>query len=139
MPDNEVLATGTVIARETTPGSGTYTTIPGVFNITAPQRTREETVVNDLADTEVRVKMGIRDNGEITIQYNLLAGNAPQAALKTSFDAGDLLKYRITYPGTLGTDTFEAYVKALTRDPVAINGRLTRTAVLRISGAVTEA
>jgi hypothetical protein len=141
---NEHITIGTRVKRGNGATPEVFTAIPGVFNITPPSSVRSKIDVTDLSDSDRRFKLGIRDNGEITLQYNWQDGDAQQDGLYSDYLAATLRNFQITYPDASGTpdaggtDAFAAYVMSVTREPVEIDGRLTRTAVLAISGPITE-
>jgi hypothetical protein len=81
-------------------------------------------------------KPTFKNGGEYTFKFNWTT-DAQQLALKTAYDASDLLYFQITYPNSK-THTFTGYVSNIgTAAPM--NGALQRSITLRVSGAITEA
>jgi hypothetical protein len=81
-------------------------------------------------------KPTFKDGGEVTFDFNWTS-DAQQTALKTAYDASDLLYFQITYPNSK-SHTFTAYVSKIgTTAPM--NGPLKKSMTLRITGAITEA
>jgi hypothetical protein len=141
--DPEVLTNLTVLKRGNGATPEVFTAVPGVFNITAPKPTRPKIPLTDLLDTAVRHKLGIRDNGDVQIQYHWMPTDATQQGLENDDAAGTLRNFQLSYPdennvaGAGGTDAFAAYV-VVGREPYAVNGVQSRMATISISGPITE-
>ena len=76
------------------------------------------------------------DSGEISIEMNLLPGNAAQASLLADFNGQVLSSYVIELPSTAGHWSFSAYVTSddFDLDPTK---QATKSVKFKITGAVT--
>lgn len=141
---NEIGANQSLIKRGNGASPEVFTAVTGVFNIDPPKPKRAEIDVSDLTDTARRKKLGMVDNGSLSIQMNWIDGDAQQDGLVTDYAAGTLRNFQLTYPSAAGTpsaggtDSFAAFVMSVDRGPVALDGKQTRTATLLISGAIVE-
>jgi hypothetical protein len=93
--------------------------------------------VTNFASTAKEFKLGLVDEGGFSFEMNQVNADAGQAALRTSRDAGTLKTYILTLPNA-ETATFTAYAKGIPTAG-AVDGVLTSSVALRISGAVVWA
>jgi len=102
MSDNAISAQGTLVARRPF-GSGTFTTIGELRDITVPPIMRNPIEMTAHNDTEETFVMGIRRKGELSFQIGFvpsLATHNDSAGLIQSIKNGDRDTWRITYPDT---------------------------------------
>lgn len=105
---------GTLFKRETTPGSGTYTTIAQVINITPPKKTRKTAEVYIHDQTAPVIKTGAYEAMECTIELAFDMDSVAHQAFETAIDAKTSLKYQILFTNTGATTlTFDAIIKSL--------------------------
>ena len=120
------------------PDGVTYTTVAEVSKI---QNTGSKA---DLADvTNMDSPSAFReflatlvDSGEISLDTNLIPGNATQQILETDFNNQTLGYYKIVLPASLGNATFRAYVSSKDFD-LPIDKQGTRSLKLKVTGAIT--
>lgn len=138
MPASSAQVTnGTVIKRGDGASPEVFTSIPEVFNIEPPADEATEIDVTHLTSTAMEFKFGLSDNGAVTCEMNYVHNDATQEALRTDKTNKTLRNFQIVYPDSVETHAFAAYVTQFRINGVPVNERLTATAVLRISGAVT--
>jgi len=127
-----------------TAGSGTatpvtYTEISEVISFTPPEASASEIDTTHLASTAKEYLLGLTDNGEISMEMNYVEDDNGQQAMITSNINSTKKGYKITLPNTT-VFSFEAYCKGISAIPKAgVDSKLTRSARLRVTGAVTEA
>lgn len=132
---------GLTIARSPNPPASpeVYSTIPEVSNISGPGGQANEIDVTDLSSTAKEFRMGLQDEGSITLDINYIPQNAVHAALRTDRANQTLSSYRITFTDSpMTTWTFTAYVLGFE----VSNGvdDVTKASItLRVSGSITEA
>jgi predicted secreted protein len=139
---NAIFGKGTLLQVETSPGSGTYTTIAEVKSISGPTGESDEIDVTNhdsVGDYREFVR-GLIDAGEITTSVNWQPDIAIHQQLHSDQAAGTKRNWRInwnqmTVPWGL---SFEAFVKTLGfENPV--DNVLAGNATLRVTGATTLA
>lgn len=117
----------------------TWTAIGDIKSVDPAGASVPDIDVSDLDSVAVESIPGLVDNGEVTLGLNYVIGNPGQTALESSFNGTIVKPFKIT---TLdpATYSFNAYVKKYPNIPKAdVNGVLTGSITLRISGAVTRA
>jgi predicted secreted protein len=78
---------------------------------------------------------GLRDGGNVEVQYRFVGGEAGQAALQAAHNDGQVRKYRITFPEAVGKrGSLAALVTASGTSEAPVEGVLNGTATLKISG-----
>ena len=80
---------------------------------------------------------GFKDSGEVTLSGYYDKADAGQQELIAGYGNGEVKVVAITFPGTAGVATFNAYVKSFTLGAADVDGIVGFGAILRISGAVT--
>jgi len=89
-----------------------------------------------LRSTRKEFKIGLADEGSLSLTLNFVPDDAGQQALLASRNAQTEKGYRITYSdGTI--DTFDGYCKSFGSSG-AVDGKDVATANVRINGAVTR-
>jgi hypothetical protein len=135
------MSDGTLIQRETTPGGGTYTTIPQATNITPPKWVRKTADVYIHDQNAPVVKTGAYEAMEVSFQLAWDPGNsAYHQVLFSDADAKTERSYQIVFPDT-GTAQFRfnAIVSAIEPGEASAEGTepLTLTVTLKLSAAPT--
>jgi hypothetical protein len=100
MSENAISAQGTLIARQPL-GSGPFTTIGELRDITGPALMRNPIEVTAHNDVEEHFVVGIRRKGELTFQIGFLptlASHDSQTGLIQAWQDGSRDVYRVTYP-----------------------------------------
>lgn len=82
-------------------------------------------------------KIGLRDQGTVTLTMNLVAGNASQQALEDD-DGSTARYYKIIFRDAVNGRAFKAAVKQFKVDTIALDAPLRATATMRVTGAVTR-
>lgn len=102
-----------VIARETTIGSATFTTLAEVVDFDGPNFAMETADVTPLGSTTYKTKLpvGKVDIGEATLTINYDPADATHQAFLTDLTGKTLANYRITWGDAGSSETeFNAYV-----------------------------
>jgi len=106
---------GTLFQRETTPGSGTFTTIAQVMNIKPPTRTRKkaEVFIHDQTTGPV-VKYGNEEAMTTEIELAFDNGSVAHQQFYTDYAAKSALNYKIVYPDSgARADTLTATIESI--------------------------
>ena len=117
----------------------TYTAIPEITNIAGPGGQANEIDVTDLNSTAKEFRMGLQDEGSITLDILYIPGNAAHAALRTARAGQTLTGFQITFtdsPQTLWQ--FNGFVLGFEISN-AVDDVTKASVTIRVSGAVTEA
>lgn len=139
---NSILTDGTVIQRGDGGSPEAFSTIPGVFSIDPPNEELPEIDVSDLESTAAEFKVGLIDNGVVTIRGTYVPSDTQQDGLMTDRSNKTLRNFRILLTSASSpeeTVSFSAYVKQFRIAEIGLGARHEFTAALRISGAVTRA
>lgn len=133
-------AFGTQFLRDST-GSGTFTPIANVTDISGPARSREsiEVTAHDSPDKYREFIKGLKDGGEVEITLNYNPANATHTALDADFEEDDLRDYQvILLPGDPDEHTwdFSGLITDLSEE-YPTEGQMERTATFKISGKPT--
>ena len=116
-----------------------FTTISEVNTIDGPGGQANEIDVTDLSSTGKEFKLGLQDEGDITLDINYIPGNTQHALLRTRRASGAIGNFRITFTDSPATTwTFAALVKGFSVSN-AVDGVTTASVTLRVSGSITEA
>lgn len=144
MSSNAVYAQGTIIARETTPGSGIYTTIAEAKSITGPAVDRDEIeVTHQQSPAKHReVIAGLRDSGEISFDVNYNPNDATHDAVTGLLSrqiSGVIENYKLTFPSSPPKSFIcPCFVKSC--EPTSpVDGVLNMAVALRVASAPTLA
>lgn len=97
----------------------------------------KEIDVTNHDSTAVEIRLGLADNGSISMEFDGDADDAGQAALQIARDDTAIRTFKYVLPGSVtdGTATFNGFVKKFDMS-APINDKYKRTLDLRISGAV---
>ena len=130
---------GVTIGRGDAASPEVYTTIPEVVNIQGPGGQANEIDVTDLNSTAKEFRMGLQDEGSITMDILYIPGNAVHAGLRSDRAAQTLRNFRITFTDSPQTTwTFGAFVLGFEISN-AVDDVTKASVTLRVSGSVTEA
>ncbi len=118
--------------------SSTPTTIVQATSITAPQMANPLVDTTDLSSTW-RTSIGtIPDGGEVTMAINYDASSATHAQLTTSFVAGTVETWLITFPDAqTATVGFTGHITAFNWSEATVENLVSATVTIKVSGAVT--
>lgn len=134
-----VLAKGTQLQVEDSPGAGTYTTIAEVRSIQGPDNEAAEVDVTNM-DSGAYLEFigGLIDPGSLQFPLNWFY-HAKHSQLLTDQQAGTTRSYRLRFPqfSPVQRRTFNGFVKSVgfNADP---KDTLQANVVIRITGAITD-
>ena len=131
---------GTTVGYETTPASGTYTTVGEVIEFSAPQSSMDTVDATDFSHTDGhrRFIAGLIDAGEITVRFNFDPALAVYGAIDTIYKGRGMRKWRFAYAGSTVNTVVDAFVTGLGRE-VPMDDKMTMEITLKVSGVMTEA
>ena len=113
--------------------------IPEISNIQGPGGQANEIDVTDLNSTAKEFRMGLQDEGSITLDIMYIPANAAHAALRAARAAQALTTFRLTFTDSpLTTWTFIAFVLGFEISN-SVDDVTKASVTLRVSGAVVEA
>jgi hypothetical protein len=116
----------------------TFTTIPEISNISGPGGQANEIDVTDLSSTAKEFRMGLQDEGSITIDMNYIPANAVHAAMRTARANQTLTTFRIKFTDSPNTVwTFTAFVLGFEVSN-SVDDVTKASMTLRVSGSITE-
>jgi hypothetical protein len=93
--------------------------------------------VTDLSSVAKEYRLGLIDNGKLTLNLNVDDVDAGQVALRAAVVSGAVQDFKITLPNTK-TRSFSALVKSFTESG-AVDGVVQGDCAMRITGAVVRA
>lgn len=137
MSSSALESQGMVIKRGNGASPEVFTTIPEVRSISGPDGSANEIDVTDLSSTAKEFRLGLKDEGNITLDMMYIPGNTVHAGLKTDRTNRTLRNFTLTFTDSPATTwSFSAYVQglAVSND---VDGVTTASVTLRISGAIT--
>jgi len=128
------------MASNATAGAGTTiswngTTVNEVTSIGDLDTSADDIEVTDYQSTDGYKEyiQGLKDGGELEIEGNFYPSDTGQSNLISDFNAGTTREVIITLPGSIGTWTFDAYVKGFATQ-VPLDGKVGFSATLKITG-----
>jgi predicted secreted protein len=102
MASAAISAYGTLLQRESTPGSGTYVTVAEVKSMSGPSMSADVldvTTHSSAASGAWREKRpSLLDPGEISFPINLVPASSGHKQLLSDFTNRSLINYKITFP-----------------------------------------
>lgn len=114
--------------------------IAGITNISGPEGSASVIDTTSLKDTAKAKKVGLPDEGSVSLEMNFLPKDPGQAALQAARSARTLLALKITLtdesPATAAS--FSAYVTDFSIK-MGVDEKVAATCKLEITGAVTWA
>ena len=138
MSSNALESQGMAIKRGDGASPEVFTTIPEVRSINGPDGSASEIDVSDLSSTSREFRMGLQDEGSITLDMMFIPGNTVHAGLRTDRSNRTLRNFQLVFTDSPATTwSFAAYVQGLSvsNDLDAVT---TASVTLRISGSITE-
>ena len=138
MSSNALESQGMAIKRGDGASPEVFTTIPEVRSINGPDGSASEIDVSDLSSTSREFRMGLQDEGSITLDMMFIPGNTVHAGLRTDRANRTLRNFQLVFTDSPATTwSFAAYVQGLSvsNDLDAVT---TASVTLRISGSITE-
>lgn len=121
-------------------GSGSpvqYAAIGEVTSISGPSLARDAIDATHMASPGGWREFipGLKDGGEITIEFNFVPGSQSYADLQAAFNSSDAVPFRLTFPdGSPGTTwTFDGIVTGLESD-MPVDDKATGTMTVKLTG-----
>ena len=115
-----------------------FTTIPEVTEIGGPGGQAAEIDVTDLSSTAKEFRMGLQDEGQITLQMAWIPTNTVHSGLRTDRTNQTLRNFQINFTDSPSTTwAFAAFVLGLELTN-SVDEVTRATVTLRVSGAVTQ-
>lgn len=135
MANNVVNSRGVTVTIKI--GTGTATKISGITDFSGIGSGSASVIdVTDFDSTAKEKQIGLMDEGQFKISYNVVKGDAGQAALDTARASGNACEIKVTTSAS--TYTFNAYV--LTNEKSgAVDQQMKGSAGFEITGSVTTA
>jgi hypothetical protein len=116
-----------------------FSTITEVKNIAGPGGAAAEIDASDLASTAKEFRMGLQDEGQVTLTMNWIPTNTQHALLRTQRAAQALTTFLLTFTDSPQTTwKFDAFVQEISISN-AVDALTEGTVTLRVSGAVVQA
>jgi predicted secreted protein len=139
MSSNAIDAQGIVIAigDGETPTEA-FTTIPEVKSFSGPGGSASVIDVTDLQSDAKEKRMGLQDEGQLTLSINYIPDNAVHQGLRTDRANQTKRNFRMTFTDTGATVwDFSAFVTGFSVSG-GVDGVVEASVTLEISGAITE-
>jgi predicted secreted protein len=139
MASEAIDAQGIVIARGSGTGSPeTFVTIPGIKSFSGPGGSASVIDVTDLQSTAKEKRVGLQDEGQLTLNINYTPDNAVHMGLRADLAAQTLRNFKMTF--TDDGDTTWSFAAFVTGFPVqgGVDAVVEASVTLEISGAITE-
>jgi hypothetical protein len=143
MPPTKAKASkGTQLKRGDGGGSEVFTKVGELISVSGPGSTMATADATSHDSTAAEYIATILDEGEVTLEYNLVGPDAQQQGLRTDQVNGTLRNFQLVFTSTHATTPTTAAFAALVTNiaptaPAPSGGKLTGSATLKISGLVT--
>lgn len=139
MSDSAIDAQGIVISRGSGTGSPeTFTAIPEVKSFNGPGGSASVIDVTDLASAAKEKRMGLQDEGQLSLTLNYIPDNAVHMGLRTDRANQTLRNFRIVFTDTGDTQwDFAGFVTGFTVSG-GVDNVVEANVTIEISGAITE-
>lgn len=135
MSVNAIESQGVLIKRW---NGASFDTIPEVKSFTGPGGSATVIDVTDLQSVAKEKRMGLPDEGQLSLTINYIPDNAVHMGLRADRAARTSVDFRIYFTDTLGTVwDFSAFVTGFSVSG-AVDGVVEATVTLEITGAITE-
>lgn len=132
-------AQGIVISRGTGSGSPeTFEAIPEIKSFSGPGGSASVIDVTSIASTGKEKKMGLQDEGQLTLTINYVPDNTVHAALRDDRDNRTERNFRIVFTDDGGTQwDFAGYVTGFSVSG-GVDAVVEAQVTIEISGSITE-
>jgi predicted secreted protein len=134
-----IIGYGAAFSVETGPGTGVFTELAEVVDITPPNLAVDDVEVTHMKSPG-RVKeyiAGLTDAGEMQVTLNYIPTSATDAFILAWRAAGNTRACRITYPNNVAFDTFPGYAKGYAPS-LAAGDKAQATLTVKVAGAVVR-
>jgi Lambda phage tail tube protein, TTP len=139
MSSDALTSQGMTISIDQADSPLTYAVIAEVDNIDGPGGSSAEIDVTDLSSTAKEKRLGLPDEGDLTLSLNYIPKNTGHALLRALKASGAVRSYRLTFTDSPPTTwTFDAFVKGF---PISngVDAVTKGNVTLAVSGGITEA
>ena len=138
---NALPTKGVIFQRGDGAETEVFTKVAEIVDFDGPGGESSEIETTNLDSDGVEVMMGLKDEGNFTVNCNLVPGDTAQTGLRSDRDSGTRRNFKLLLSDTVGntsptTLAFAAYVKGFKINGQA-NGKIAASVTLRISGSVT--
>lgn len=116
----------------------TYTQIKDIKSIRFSPAGRTEIDVTNLDSTAKEKRLGLKDNGSVSGDYNVDLTDAGQDAARASEGSDTVKDFRVVLPASAGTASFQGQVKQLTWEG-AVDGVQMGNYEITVTGDMTWA
>ncbi len=132
------VAQGTVISRESSLGSGSFTAVADVRSWSGPTTENPEIDTTTLSSTAKEFVGGLVDFGELSLELNFDPNKASHQQLFADMEASPptVTGWRITFVSPTQNYTWSAFVKGFSISG-EVDGVIQGSLTLRLSGART--
>jgi predicted secreted protein len=139
MSINAIEAQGVLIKIGSGSGSPeTFTSIPELMSFSGPGGSASVIDVTDLQSTGKEKRMGLQDEGQLTLEINYIPDDATHAQLRTDRANRTLRNFQIIFTDASDTQfDFAAYVTGFSISG-GVDGVITASVTLEISGSISE-
>jgi hypothetical protein len=139
MSSNAIDSQGMVLGIDT--GGGTFVAIPEITDISGPGGQASEIDVTDLSSTAKEFRMGLQDEGQISLSMNWLPTDTIHKQLRTDRAAQTLRNFEMLFgdmPGGTATKwAFSAFILGIEISN-AVDDVAKASVTLRLSGVVVQ-
>ena len=120
-------------------GTEVFAIIPEISSISGPGGSAAIIDVTDLASTAKEKRVGLQDEGSITLEINYIPTNVKHALLRTAKADGEARNFKIIFTDS-GTTTwsFSAFVSGFSVS-AAVDDVIKASVTLEVTGSITEA
>lgn len=135
MSSNAIESQGVLIKRW---NGSSFDTIPEVKSFTGPGGSAAVIDVTDLQSTAKEKRMGLADEGQLSLTINYIPDNAVHQGLRADRAARTENDFQIIFTDGLSTNwDFSAFVTAFSVSG-GVDGVIEATVTLEITGSITE-
>lgn len=138
MSSNALEAQGMVIKHGDGASPEVFTTIPEVKSFSGPSGSASVIDVSDLSSTAKEKRMGLKDEGQVSLTIQYIPQNAVHAAMRADRSNRTLRNFQIDFTDSPTTTwQFSAYVLSFATSG-SVDGTVEANVTLEISGDVVE-
>lgn len=139
MSSNALLSQATTIALGDGASPEVFTEIQEVQSLDGPGGQAAEIDVTDLSSTSKEYRLGLQEEGDITMDIMYIPGDTQHAAIRALRASGALNNFRISFTDSPTTTwTFAGLVKGFSISN-SVDDVNRATVTLKVSGSIVEA
>lgn len=138
MSSNALVSQGMTLAIGSAASPTIYTNITEVKSITGPSGNATVIDTTDLNSTAKEKRLGLKDQGQISFDWNYIPTDASHALVKAAFDSGAQTQFRLTFTDTALTKWyFSAFVNGFSMSN-AVDGVVSGSVTLELTGSILQ-